>query len=210
MLLRLTSSAVLAATAIGSVAETWQKADATLEQTKEKFSVVHKHADAVAAEEARILASSKQALAASADELKRSADAYKASEDSLVAPPAATAVEPVLAESSFLEIPEGFAKFPGVADDMKKVREAERVYKEKMQKLHEKDDELMALARSSFQDSKSAASLVNTLRAETNHVRGSSSFLQTGKVNPAFERILKAEDALRAVNKQLAKDFNFE
>ena len=190
-----------------TVEETWKKADHIIEQSAERFAEVHKHADEAASEEQKIADSARQAMHDTADKLKESVDELESARAKLVLPDMKN-MPTTITDSSFMELPESFAQFPGVEEDMKKVREAEKVYQEKMNNLRAKDAELMNMAKADFQQGRDVVNMVGNLRSQTKTL-GGSSFLQTQGSTP-FQKVLDAEASLKAVNDQLAKEFNFE
>lgn len=193
----------------GSVEGTWKEADKLIEQSQEKLAEVHEHANEAAAEEQQVADAARKAMHDSADNLKVSIDELEAAKAKLTSP-SATEREPTsLGDSSFLELPESLAQFPGVADDMKKVRAAEKVYEEKMNLLHQKDDELLKMAQADFQEARDVGSMVGNLRSQTKSGHRGSSFLEKHSGTP-FQQVLDAEASLKAVNDKLAKEFNFE
>ena len=190
-----------------SAQQTWEKADLTLEETKKKFAEVRKHSEEVAEKEQEILEKTKRDLAESISTADRAAAKLKA-EEANISPPIAGDQKMPTMDSSFLELPDVLAKLPGVAEDMKRVHQAEKVYQEKMRLLKEKDDELMALARGNYEDARKASSMVDTLRSQTSHIRGSSFMQKDDHMAPYFARILAAEEGLKAAGKKIAQDFN--
>ena len=209
MFFKLTSAFAVIACANSSAEETWMKADARMDAMRKSFAEIRDHAHKVVEDEQRAMAKAEADAAQSESELKKSESALVMNEEDLAKTEAKLSV-PVKVEesSSFMEISDVLSKYPKVAEDMKQVREAERVYKEKMQALHDKDAELMSLAKKDFEDSKNAVHMMGNLRTQRKH-RGASSFVQMEELPPAFARVLKAEAELKKVNDDLAKEFNF-
>ena len=218
MFVRLTIALSLALCVSSStVAENWKKADAVLEGVQKKFADIKEHAKEVEngmiGEEKR----EEESLTRSENQLKESAVALEESKTKLASEKAAIENKKTELESSFLEssdssffeIPESFSRFPKVTEDLQKLKEAEKVYKDKMMLLHQKDDELLQMANKDFSDSHKAAGLIGHFRSENSkNLRRPSSFIEQDEMPAAFQRILKAEDALRAVNDKLARDFH--
>ena len=209
MLFKVTSAFVLLACASASADETWRKADARMEAMRKSFAEVRDHAHKVVEDEQRAMMAAEASEKKSEEALENSESDLEKSEAKLAQSKARVSTPTKMEESSFLEIPDSLSKYPKVAEDMKKVRDAERVYKDKMKALHEKDSELMALAKQDFADSKSALNLMGNLRTQRKHRASGSSFVETQELPPAFARILKAEAELKKVNDDLAKEFNF-
>ena len=219
MFVRLTIALSFVLSVSASVAsEKWKKADAALEHIQRKFADIKEHAKEV---EDGLLTDEKQegeSLARTETEVHESAVALEESKSKLESEETALdnkkdAIEASFlesADSSLLEIPESFSKFPKVSDDLAKLKEAEKVYKDKMMLLHQKDDELLQMANKDFADSHKAAASIGHFRGSGNgrNVHSPSSFVQQDEMPVAFQRILKAEDALRAVNDKLARDFH--
>jgi Mg2+ and Co2+ transporter CorA len=208
MMFRLASSFLFVIGARASVQETWEKADLTLEQAKKRFAEVRKHSEEVAQKEQEVLEKTKKDLAASIATADKAAAKLRADEEKLSPPTVQSPKSAASIDSSLLELPDVLAKLPGVSEDMKRVHEAEKVYREKMRLLKQKDDELMALARGNYEDARKASSMVDTLRSETSHIRGSSFIQKDDHMAPYFARIVAAEEGLKATAKKIAKDFN--
>lgn len=244
MFLRLTIALSLALfSSAGSVEDTWNKADIALNEVQKKFAEVKEHAKQV--EEEVMEDSKKETESVAEAESKTEESAMTAEESKAELESEKSKVEAEIEarkkdldssflegmDSSFLEIPESFAKFPQVAEDLKQLKEAEQVYKDKMSLLHQKDDELLQMANKDFEDSHKTAALMGSLRllhekkkkgssfmeiseepsekkTETEKPNLRSSFVQKDEMPAAFQRILKAEEALRAVNEKLARDFH--
>lgn len=206
MLFRFAAGIAFLSGAQASVEDTWNRADETISEARKKFAEVRKHADEAAVQEERILEQSKKDLAMSQVVADEAAAKLREGIASLKAP---VAPAPISTDSSFLELPDSLASIPGMAEDMAKVHEAERVYQDKMQNLKQRDNELMDMARGNFEDSKRAIEMVNTLRSESNSFR-QPSFLQKGSSNmePYFQKIRQAEDELQKITDKTIKDFN--
>lgn len=188
-----------------SAEETWKEADVALEGIAKRFAEVREHGDeALAQEQAEIEAANKSAKQAEEEAKSIAETMSEASSELDDAKPVEEAAD---VSSSFMEIPDSLAKFPKVAEDMKAMREAEQVFAEKMRALKARDNELMEMAQKNFAESRNVVKEIGNFRKTRNS--GSSSFLERAKLPPAFERILKAEADLKAVNDQLARDFNF-
>jgi hypothetical protein len=243
MFLRLTIALSLALlSSASSVEDTWNKADIALYEVQKKFAEVKEHAKQV--EEEVMEGSKKETESVAEAESKKEENAMAAEESKAELESEKSKVEAEIEarkkdldssflegmDSSFLEIPESFAKFPQVAEDLKQLKEAEQVYKDKMLLLHQKDDELLAMANKDFDESHKTAALMGSLRllhekkknpsfmelneepsekqTETEKPNLRSSFVQKDEMPVAFQRILKAEEALRAVNDKLAREFH--
>lgn len=214
MLFRLASLAVLSNCVLASVDETWKKADAAIEQVQKKFADIKEHAQEVEKSIAEDKKMEATKVSESEAELKRSEAAVRESEkvleenakEALVKQKEIDSSFLQMPESSFMEIPDSLAKFPKVAEDMEKLKEAEKVYNDKMKALHQQDDELLAMANKDFEDSRKSAELMGNLR--TQHRKEASSFIQKDDLPAAFQRILQAEADLQKVNQQIAHDFN--
>ena len=185
------------------VVDTWKQADELMENSQHKFAEISKHAAEAAVEEQKIADEARKSMHDSADRLKESVEEMEDAKSKLVMPE--ISANPVPVDSSFMELPDSFSQFPGVEADMKKVREAEKVYRDKMAKLRETDDDLMKMAKADFQEGRDVVKMVGHLRSKP---AASSSFIETG--TSPFQKVLDAEKSLKAVNDQLAKDFNFE
>lgn len=200
---RFVVAAALVVNSRGSVEETWKRTDAALQDVNAKFTEVRKRADEAVAEEKKVLKDAKIAAEKSEQVLEHLGEPEKVSEENLRDLPVdKVKFEP---ESSFLEIPDDLKKFPGVEEDMKRAQEAERLFKEKMHNLHEKDEELMAFARTNFAASHNAVKQIGHLRAG-----GMSSFLQGYQLPPAFAKVREAQEELRKMNENLKKQFHLQ
>jgi hypothetical protein len=207
-------SAVLASACYASSGEVdirnvWDQARATIKSADATLSDVREHTEEAVRRESKDVEESRRHLHESADDLQKSAQAFKEAEAKLQEPidprGEAGAVSSFLQgdDSSFLELPASLMQFPGVSDDMKKVKAAEENFKEKMHKLHEKDDELMALAKKDFADGRKAINQIGHLRKPQ-----PASFLEKKIMSP-LDRVLEAEKKLKEVNDKLGKDFGF-
>ena len=212
MLLKLSTlvvGACYASVSDSTVSKVWDKTHSVLQSADESLSEVKEHAEEAIKRESKDVEDSRRHLHESADELEKSAAAFREAEKKLqepVDPRGSTASSFLQGEdSSFLELPDSLMQFPGVAEDMKKVKAAEANFKEKMQKLHEKDDELMALAKKDFAEGRKAIDQVGHLRREKAHP---VSFLEKKIMSP-LDRVLEAEKKLKEVNDKLGKDFGF-
>jgi hypothetical protein len=218
MMFRLAIALSLARIGTASQVEnTWQKAEAVLTQVKEKMSHVQEHAQEVAAELTTRKEEELQKLNESEAALKKTE--ASAAQGEMQAEEEAAAVEKERDElessflqtgidSSFLEIPPALAKFPKVSEDMKALHQAEEVYNEKMRILHQKDEELLAMANKDFSDSHQAVAMMGHLRSQQTKRKPVSSFVQKDEMPEAFKRILKAEEDLKAVAAGIARDFH--
>lgn len=191
------------------VGKVWEKANSVLQSADESLNEVKEHAEEAVKRESKDVEDSRKHLHESADALEKSAAAFREAEAKLqepVDPRGETASSFFQGEdSSFMELPASLMQFPGVAEDMKKVKAAEANFKEKMQKLHEKDDELMALAKKDFAEGRKAIDQIGHLRREKAQP---VSFIEKKIMSP-LDRVLEAEKKLKEVNDKLGKDFGF-
>ena len=219
MIMRLATALSLAVIGAGStVEETWKKADDTLKKVEAKLVDVQEHANDVAAKLAEDAKEEEKSVAASEEDVKRTSELAKEDEEQVKADTKTVANKRAelessflqSADSSFLEIPEALAKFPKVAEDMKALHDAEQIYNDKMRILHQKDEELLAMANKDFSESRQAVALMGNLRSQQKPKRRKpvTSFVQKDEMPEAFQRILKAEADLQSVNAQIAKDFH--
>jgi uncharacterized protein YihD (DUF1040 family) len=198
MLLKLVPLSVAVGAFAATPDELWKKAEAEVQQVEKRFADIKSHAQDVGAglEEAK-----EQALESARPSLKQGSVPETVSTS-------AKSAFAQLSDSSFLEIPESLAKFPKVAEDLEQLKEAEAVYNAKMKALHEQDDALLALANKDFEDSSKAAGMIGNLRRQHERRHGASSFIETGALPDAFQRVLKAEADLEAANDKLAREFH--
>jgi len=205
------ASACYASSGEADVRNVWDQAQATIKSADATLSDVREHTEEAVRRESKDVEESRRHLHESADELKKSAQAFKEAEAKLQEPvdprAEAGAVSSFLQgdDSSFLELPASLMQFPGVVEDMKKVKAAEENFKEKMHKLHEKDDELMALAKKDFAEGRKAINQIGHLRKDKTKP---ASFLEKKIMSP-LDRVLEAEKKLKEVNDKLGKDFGF-
>ncbi len=208
--------AALAVASIGIVSadvvsETWDRAGSVMSTAEETLSEVRKHAEEAAARETDDVEAARQSMRDSEQALEKSARVFQDAEKKLLESKENVKDTPSdsVESSSFLEFPEAFSNLPGVKDDMEKVREAERRYKETMGQLRSQDDDLMNMARKNFADAGSAVSKIGSLRSKQG-----ASFLEMDKrgvsysVPETFRKVLEAEANLKKVNEELAKEFH--
>jgi hypothetical protein len=215
MLFRLASLGILCNCVVASVDETWKKADAAIEQVQKKFADIKEHAQEVEKsieedkkeEATRVSQSEEEVKRSKAIEIESEKVLEENAKKALVKQKEIDSSFLQLPESSFMELPDSLEKFPKVAEDMERLKEAEKVYNQKMKALHQQDDELLAMANKDFEDSRKSAELIGNLRAQ--HRKEATSFVQKDDDLPAaFQRILQAEADLQKVNQQIARDFN--
>ena len=206
---RIVFASILLTSTLSSVSDTWKRTNAALEVVNDKFAEVRNRADAAIEVEKKTLLDAKRAAEQSAEVLEHLGEPIRDPEASLKEEEAAVTKlkSDDTDSSSFLEIPDELKKFPGVEADMKRAQEAELVFKEKMKNLHEKDEELMAFARSNFASSRDAVKLIGHLRSRP---APHSSFLEGFKLPPAFAKVREAQEELRQVNEKLKKQFHLQ
>ena len=210
MIYRLATSVAFVSLMQCSVEDTWKRTDAALQEVNAKFAEVRKRADEVVSDEEKTLEDAKLAAKNSEEVLEHLGEPIVDPEESVKK----DELEMDKAnfdniESSFLELPDELKKFPGVAADMKRAQEAEHLFKEKMQALRSKDEELMKFARSNFANSHDSVKLIGHLRSRP-HSNHGSSFLEGYKLPPAFAKVKEAEEELRKVNEKLKVQFNLQ
>ena len=216
MLLKL--SAVFATACYASSVDTevsgvWDQAKTAMKSVDATLNEVREHTEEAVKHESKDVELSRKHLHESADQLQKSAEAFREAEAKLQEPvdprDHAEMISSFLQgdDSSFLELPESLMQFPGVAEDMKKVKAAEENFREKMKKLHEKDDELMALAKKDFAEGRKAMSQIGHLRRGGKQAQPAS--LLEKKIMSPLDRVLEAEKKLQEVNDKLGKDFGF-
>ena len=209
----LKASVILIGSCLASVSDkevknVWDQAQSTIRDTEQTLGEVREHTEEAVRRESKDVEDSRRHLHESADELQKSAAAFREAESKLqepVDPRTGTTESSFLqnTDSSFLEFPESLMQFPGVAEDMRKVKAAEEKFKEKMQKLHEKDDELMALAKKDFTEGRKAMNEIGHFRKNQ-----PASFLEK-KITSPIDRVVEAEMKLKEINDKLGKDFGF-
>ena len=216
MLLKLSTLIVttcLAASEDLEVKTVWDEAQAKMKTVDATLSEVRQHTEEAVKRESKDVEETRRHLHESADQLQKSALAFREAEAKLQEPVDPRGEAAVLSsflqgdDSSFLELPESLMQFPGVAEDMKKVKAAEENFKEKMKKLHEKDDELMALAKKDFAEGRKAINQIGHLRRDKSQPPAAS-FLEKKIMSP-LDRVLEAEKKLKEVNDKLGRDFGF-
>jgi len=201
------------ASAQQEVQAVWNKATDAVNAAEDTFSQIRKRTEEVVSKESQEVESARKHLHETAHALEKSAEQFREAESHLVEPvdPRAPADKDA---SSFLEstmeLPASLMQFPEVAADMEKVRAAEKDFQEKMKKLHQKDDDLMELARKDFAEGRKAISQIGHLRSNKKVNKHGSSFLETGKkVLTPLDKVLLAEEKLKEANSKLGKDFGF-
>jgi uncharacterized phage infection (PIP) family protein YhgE len=183
------------------VAETWERASSTLADAEETLSEVRKHAAEAAVHESEEVAAAKRSMHDSEKELEKSAEAFREAEEKLMASKD-TPADKATIEASFMELPDSFSQFPGVKEDMAAVKSAEKTFKAKMEQLRNQDNDLMKMARQNFAEAGQVAGKIGHLRSSP------ISFIEQGSMPESFKKVLEAEDNLKKINDELAKEFH--
>jgi hypothetical protein len=198
-------------TAQQEVQAVWNKANAAVHSADETFAEIRERTQAIVEKESQEVESARRHVHETADALEKSAEEFKEAEKHLLEPvdPRSSGNEAVSSFLESMELPASLMQFPEVAADMEKVRAAEKDFQEKMKKLHQKDDDLMELARKDFSEGRKAISKIGHLRSSST-ARKPSSFIETGKKNLSpLDKVLVAEERLKEVNDKLGREFGF-